>query len=314
MGQRHEHQSRATESCAEGRASALGKAGETPVSLADKDIRRRLAFIRYLHRVAVGQSEQPEPLQSAAVLTFHDAVELFLHLVFEHLDCSGVTPGFMEYWDRIAKAAKPVSLSGKASMERLNRARVALKHSGLPTAADPVEEFRGSVTNFLEDNTRAVFDVELSSFSMVDLVAYTDIRESLQSAERAIAANEPTAAAKAIAIAFHKLLEQNDVIADLVPEPPYRAQPRFGTPFEEQHQAAYEAWVGEAVTRLTSAIRVLTLGFDFRRYRRFQRLMPRVIHKIAGDYFFPETNRLVSIEACQESLSFVVDCALRVQR
>lgn len=49
---------------------------------------RRLAFIRYLYLVGERQSRHPEPFGSAALLTFHDAVELFLQLASEKLDAS----------------------------------------------------------------------------------------------------------------------------------------------------------------------------------------------------------------------------------
>lgn len=137
------------------------------MNVADKDIRRRLAFIRYLHRVGLEQSRQPEPLQSASTLTFHDAVELFLHLVFEDRGGGGSLPGFGEYWERIATTPKPVTLGGKVSMGKLDRARASLKHHGQFPATGDVEEFRGSVTNFLQENTRAAFDADFDTFSIV---------------------------------------------------------------------------------------------------------------------------------------------------
>jgi hypothetical protein len=44
----------------------------------EESIVRRLAFIKYLYAVAIEQSKRPEPLCSASILTFHDAIELFL--------------------------------------------------------------------------------------------------------------------------------------------------------------------------------------------------------------------------------------------
>lgn len=37
-------------------------------------------FARYVLSLGVEQSQQPEPLSAVSVLTFHDAVELFLQL------------------------------------------------------------------------------------------------------------------------------------------------------------------------------------------------------------------------------------------
>jgi hypothetical protein len=298
----------------EGGGGAVGEAEVESLNVADKDVRRRLAFIRYLHRVGLEQSQQPEPLQSASILTFHDAVELFLHLVFEDRGGGGALPGFNEYWDRIATAAKPVVLGSKVSMGKLNRARVSLKHFGQFPSPGDVEEFRGSVTSFLQDNTRVAFDADFDTFSMVDLVVSNAVREPLQAAEQAIAANDLSNAAIKIATAFRVLLDENDVARDLVPEQPHRPPPRYGTPLEEQSRATHDQWTGDAVRSLTSAVRVLTLGLDFRRYRRFQRLMPRVGGGIGGEYYVIGGVHPPSAELCQECLAFVVDCALRVQQ
>jgi hypothetical protein len=47
---------------------------------------RRLAFIRALYQQGVEQSGQLEPWTAASVLSFHDAVELFMILSAEHLN------------------------------------------------------------------------------------------------------------------------------------------------------------------------------------------------------------------------------------
>ena len=62
---------------------------------------KRLVFIKYLYTQGLTQSKQSPPLSSASVLSFHDAVELFLHLTLEHVGASKKDPSFMEYWDLI---------------------------------------------------------------------------------------------------------------------------------------------------------------------------------------------------------------------
>lgn len=47
---------------------------------------RRLAFVKYLLNLGTSQAKQPEPPSSAALLMFHDAAELFLHLAAEHFN------------------------------------------------------------------------------------------------------------------------------------------------------------------------------------------------------------------------------------
>lgn len=69
---------------------------------------KRLALIKYMHNVGVEQANKPEPVCWLAVLTFHDATELFLQLAAEHLDIKerlGEVP-FMGYWSLINPVLK----------------------------------------------------------------------------------------------------------------------------------------------------------------------------------------------------------------
>ncbi|MCD0453339.1 hypothetical protein LO762_29775 [Actinocorallia sp. API 0066] len=47
---------------------------------------QRLAFIQYLHHLGDQQAHLPEPMRTSSVLTYHDAVELFLVLAGDHLN------------------------------------------------------------------------------------------------------------------------------------------------------------------------------------------------------------------------------------
>src|SRR5882724_1449009 len=266
-----------------------------------KSIRTRLAFIRYLHRVAVDQSQQPEPLQAASVLTFHDAVELFLHLAFEHCGGGTVPPNFIDYWDRLARAATPVQLSGKVSMDRLNRAGVLLKHHGVcPLPAD-VEGFRASVTSLFEDSSRSVFDLDFD----------------LEQVEAAIGGNDLVEAGLQLAISFEKLLREYDVIGNITgrPFPWPRSSPRHGPvdPFDARQADDERRWTADSVARLASAVSKLALGLDYRRLQRFRRTTPKIDFSPGGQYWAAAPKQPATREDCEEGLAFVIDCALRVQ-
>jgi len=64
---------------------------------------KRLAFIKYLHTVGIEQVGKPEPFCWTSVLTFHDAVELFLELPMEYLNSGRRLRDirFMQYWDEL---------------------------------------------------------------------------------------------------------------------------------------------------------------------------------------------------------------------
>lgn len=78
---------------------------------------------------------------------------------------------FLGYWDLLNTSLAPNTLPYRGPMDRLNKARVALKHHGnLPSRLD-LEEFARVAINFLDESTRLVFDVSLDSISMLDFVA-----------------------------------------------------------------------------------------------------------------------------------------------
>jgi hypothetical protein len=137
----------------------------------------RLAFIKNLYSVGAEQSKREEPLCWMSILTFHDAVELFLALASEYLDLDVNIKDikFMEYWSLLSKILKKKEkgeLTQKISMEKLNKARVDFKHYGNPPSKSAIEDFRANTTSFLDENTRLVFDVEFSNISLVELVKY----------------------------------------------------------------------------------------------------------------------------------------------
>src|SRR5262245_37106327 len=112
---------------------------------------RRLAFIRYMWRRANEDCGRPEPMSAAAVLTFHGAVALFLHPTSEHVYSGSANPAFLEYLELIGKKITD-GLTGKESMRRLNKARVALKHHGTMPSQLDIKEFQLSVREFFTVN------------------------------------------------------------------------------------------------------------------------------------------------------------------
>ena len=164
---------------------------------------RRLAFVRYLYDLGVDQSHKPEPFAAVAVLTFHDACEMFLQIAAEH---NGVTfpkqrsPDFLEYWALFREAK--LQVTSKASMGRFNRARVNLKHAGVLPAHGDIEGFRATVTSFLEDNALPLLGINLDEVSLTSIIKSDDVRGPLERAEAAFSAGDMQRALEEVASAF----------------------------------------------------------------------------------------------------------------
>jgi hypothetical protein len=91
----------------------------------------RLALAHYLLRNAETLVKNPQPFCSLALLSMHEAVEMVLDVVAEAANAP-VSAGanFPNYWSALKSLADPVHLPLERQMNRLNRARVALKHYG----------------------------------------------------------------------------------------------------------------------------------------------------------------------------------------
>jgi hypothetical protein len=283
---------------------------------------QRLAFIRYLYTIAIEQSKQPEPLGAASILTFHDSIELFLQLASEHLNVGTKRPGFMDYWDLLEPILPTGGLAQKESMRRLNKSRVALKHHGtLPSKLD-IEAFRASTTNFFEENTPLVFGIEFSSISMVNLVKCAEARSSLEEASKSIEEGMAEDALDKIAIAFAQLIDDYE----------NRKRTRFGrSPFffgesltfessfimgiRDHKFAGFVDKVRDSLEAMQSAMKILSLGLDYRRYVKFRLLTPHLIKVPYGDYHISRgrQDEPRSIEECHFCYDFVIESAIHLQ-
>jgi hypothetical protein len=283
---------------------------------------QRLAFIRYLYNIAIEQSRQPEPLGAASILTFHDSIELFLQLASEHMNVGAKSPGFMDYWNLLEPKLTSGGLAQRESMRRLNKSRVALKHHGtLPSKLD-IEAFRASATNFFEENTPLVFGIEFNSISMVYLVQCPAARSNLEEASRLIEEGSIEDAFDKIAIAFAQLIDDYED----------RKRTRFGrSPFffgeslvhessffmgiEDRKFAGFVDKVKESIEAMQSAMKILGLGLDYRRYVKFRLLTPHIMRMLSGDYRISRGTRdePPSLDECRFCYDFVVGSAIRLQ-
>lgn len=276
---------------------------------------RRLAFIKYLYGVGVAQSKKPEPLCWTSVLTFHDSIELFLALAAEHLDVKKRLGkiSFMEYWPLLSQELKSTDkneLSQKISIEKLNKARVDFKHYGIPPSKSVMENYRVDTTNFFEENTPKVFDVEFFLVSLIDLVEYKNTRESLKKAQKSLNEDRKKEALCKVALSFTQLInDYESKKTDQFGRSPFF----FGAEFEPVDGTYTENKV------LQDAMKILSLGLDYRRYTRFRLLTPLILRIPGGQkvkYKIQWTKALAKIVTAEDirfCIDFVIESAIILQ-
>jgi hypothetical protein len=283
----------------------------------DHTMMARLAFVKYLFQTAVTQSRAPSPLNCASILLMHDSIELFLQLASEHLNCGTNHPTFMDYWDILNQKLAPKQLEQKESMRRLNKARVALKHHGTFPANLDIDSFRSATASFFEANSPLVFGVAIAEVSLVEFVNPESARNVLKNALTMLSENRLAEAQTLISIAFAEIINGYEG----------SKRSRFGnSPFhfgrdltfqssffmglssgntQDRKLAEFVDRVKESIDAIQSAIKMLALGLDYRKYSRFQILTPRVMRSANGFSVSPNSNH--TAPATPHDVQFCVD-------
>lgn len=255
----------------------------------------RLALIAAVARHGENQGRQPEPLNMLSVLTLHDAVELFLELAGEHVGARvSERTTFPEYFGLIDDRITPQSLSGRSGMLRLSRVRRDFKHSGIRPHPGEIATCREAAAEFLADNCRAIFGVELAGVSLAFVIHQEDVRGELQRADECLANGDLEEALARVAIAFAFLLKKHGVRD--------RPEQASFTPPEVRPLV-------DALLAMQHEVDVLASGFDRTRLRVFRELTPRV--SITGDGK-PHLTWLRSPPASPDPVRFCYDFVIEV--
>jgi len=285
----------------------------------DNVVIQRLAFIRYLYTIGIEQSNQPEPLNAVSLLSFHDAAELFLQLSTEHLNVSKTEIDFMSYWEALNSKLEQKEITQKESMRRLNKARVQLKHNGTSPSKLDIESFRATITNFFNENTLIIFNIEFDSISMIDLISYNNTKSRLHTAQNLMKDNKIEDAIKEIAISFAYLIHDYEKKKRSIfgQSPFFFGQSlTFQNSFfmgVEGNMKDFVDKVKESIESMQNAIKILSLGFDYKKYSKFKLLTPYV--KIYYDERIStgDPAEKITMEDCEFCLNYVIESAIKLQ-
>lgn len=288
---------------------------------------RRLAFAKYLLSLGNREIVRHEPLSSSALLFFHDATELLLDVIAAHVNVETKSCAFMEYWKIIKPPHIPSpGLPQKIEFDKLNRARVALKHHGLHPSRTQLNDFKETVFRFFNATLKLIFDESLDSISLAEFITNGEAREMISNAAIAIQEGDTYEATVKSAEAFDLL--RKDALARIggqgrhdalllpkVGQPPYIF--RFDGGPEDRRAREFFTDVKSAIEALQDTVKVLSLGLDFQRYARFHALTPEVITFVGGNtkVFDRHRGRKPEISAADAEfcVEFVISSAFEMQ-
>ncbi|MEU8301138.1 hypothetical protein AB0C04_28100 [Micromonospora sp. NPDC048909] len=295
---------------------------------------RRLAFIRYLHRLADAQAQLPDPQSAVSLLMLHDAVESLLLLVADHYSVS--SQKFEDYW-KVLDPRVPGGLTGFRGMQRLHRSRNDFKHNGVVPSSSTITLAGSDAATFMSATVQAAFGVDYTGVSMVDVVSQTKVRAELRAAEVEHAGGKTRLAMVKLRDAVNELFDPHRGARDLSWTMPDRSPFAFGpdmwrsVPAHEVKQAlegllgdgrvtstgrrvaAQVAGSVESARLMRPAMRMVALGLDFPTYLRFDLLVPHLIVSLNGKrtYMAPK-GYAPTDEEFSFCLEFVVTAALRL--
>jgi hypothetical protein len=275
---------------------------------------QKLAFVQYLYQLGVRQSRQSEHLRPAALLMFHDALELFLSVACSHRDARPKDERFAAYIHALEEKIGGL-LPDRAGLDALNKARVGLKHYGnMPSGAD-LEGYRATTTAFLQSSAPLLFGVDLDAISMADLVSNDGARNLVRNAAAHATRNAFAESVLALDAAFQAVVEDFDVRCSKRLGPsPYLFQGPLWHSFnlalyrddQDTLTRAFDV-LASAIRSTQGALRMLSSGVDMRKHRRFFALVERsrvfktsVVESVGAD----------DVAFCRE---FVIETALSLQ-
>ena len=306
-------------------------------SLIDENIVRRLGFIRYLYGVAVDQSQLPEPMCASSLLTFHDAVELFLLLACKHKD-TAPPQSFIDHWEKLDHRLSDSQITQKQAMKELDKARANLKHFGIIPVRDNIQEYLYTTRRFFEENTPTVFGVDFDSFSMVHLIRHPTIRMDLEEAERLREQDELEEAIGKVAVAFARMLRDYSKQIPLLSGLKWSSLSlthRANSPSRSRLDDYSKKMFGDILEQIDALRKVepmqdamvaLALDLDYGRYRRFLELTPPVVMEKSKDENLsppypslptPQPNyarpHYVNLDSYRFCFDFVIEAVIRAQ-
>ena len=288
------------------------------------EMMRRLAFAKYLFNVADEQARGPEILAAISLLGYHDATELFLKAA---CDQAGKDPGkkatFEDYWTALAKAFPP-PLPQQAAMRPLNAARISLKHHGNLPAASDLQGFRVICREFFSEATPLFFGVEFADISLVEFVEPESARNYLNEARQQLNTRLINEAAISLSAAFQVMLR-------FYSERSTRARRLTPVTFRDFHASDFESphisgspnsavdWrrfaqkLNEGLGPLHTAVQLLTLGLDLRKFQVFAITVPEVSFSEAGKLHSHGIRREASAAELEFCFDYVVQSAIKLR-
>lgn len=275
------------------------------------DTRKRVLYAKYLlSRSRNAQAEPNELGVAVSLLLMHDAVEMLMLAVTDHLQL-GQNWSFMEFWSKVKDSGRSEP-PHRIPMGQLNTLRVGLKHKGLLPRPETVRDLLPRIESFCEDLTRNYLDgLVFADVSLADLITAEDTRNLVLEARQAYTAGNREEAFVALRRAFDGLYRSVSQEVPLIKEPPTIRIPTSQIPIAlRDGLKTYQA----AVAQSAHTLNILMMGIDPVKYRFFVRHTPHVSYSVSGIYqaVLTRTYKDAPDAVFETCFDFVIEASLRI--
>ena len=180
------------------------------------DIHRRIVNAKYVFERAISiQAENDEMSLSIALLLAHDAIELLMLAVLDHVGAKpNARRNFMDFWPDMkhATSQEPPDL---IPMEGLNKLRIGLKHNGNLPHAQTVRGLVPRCKGFFENVLNAYCQLQYEDVSLLDMLPDAEVISLLKKSEKAFQSGDKLSAMLNLKFAFHKIERpEGKILAD----------------------------------------------------------------------------------------------------
>jgi hypothetical protein len=275
------------------------------------DIHRRIVNAKYVfERAESVQAESAEMSLSIALLLAHDAIELLMLAVLDHVGAKpNARRNFMDFWPDMKQAIslEPPDL---IPMEALNKLRVGLKHNGNLPHAQTVRDLIPRCKGFFENVLNAYCQLQYEDVSLLDMLPDAEVISLLKKSEEAFRSGDKFSAMLNLKFAFHKIERPEGKILPILeaPEKP-------STPYELR-EWGIDKYLGQLHSFLDECAKstnAIMLKIDRLQYAAYLRLGPYILWTMDGRPHIQYSDTFESLprEAFDKWKAFVVDYAFK---
>ncbi len=180
-------------------------------------------------------------------------------------------------------------------------------------------EFNNTLSH---ENVFTHFKINFEEISLIDLVSFQSVKNYLGIAQKLLEKDDFKSSIENISIAFYSLLEsyEENKIGNYKSSPFFFGKDltfndSFFMGIKDKEMASFIDNVRDSLEEMQRAIKIISLGIDYKKFVKFNYLTPQINRTIEGQYHIHPTyeKKKWTKENCQYCINFIIDSSLKLQ-